>query len=162
MQLQDIPSTFLAALGLPSSFCAVKGPSINFRQISVLLYELLSTFLAAAGPSSNYLCCHWTFQITSMLPLVLSSTSVNFLSHRDTFRQFLSTFCVATGPSINFLCGRGTFCQLSIQPRTFCQLFVPLHNHPSTFHATTGPSFHSRQLSEPPWHFPSTSVDNVS
>ena len=88
-QLQALLSTFPAAVGPFVNFCHLfvrpEHPPLPGCRI---FPQLPSTFRAATGPSTNFLCCH------------------------RTFRRLVSTFCAAAGSSINFTSGRGTFLQL--------------------------------------------------
>ena len=96
------------------------------RQLSVCLWDLLSTFRMFVGPS------------------------INFPSSRKTFRQLLSTFRASAGPPANFLYGRGTVYQLSVRPWDLPSSAVNIlcrQNLPEIFHASTRPSVNFRQHS---------------
>ena len=134
---------------LPSSFCASEGPSVVFHKhfvqlrTSVNLRQLASTFCAAAGPSVHFPCSYRHY--------------VNFPCTRTTFCQLPSTFCASKRPFANFPYGSGAFRQISVWPRTFCQLYL-LRNYPSIFCASTGPSVNFCQFSLSPRDIPSTSI----
>lgn len=52
--LCEIPSTFLVAGTLLSTFHSIKGPSVNFLQLFVWPGDLLSTFCVARRTSVNF------------------------------------------------------------------------------------------------------------
>ena len=118
---------------IPSTFCAVERPSVNFCQLSMPLSHLLST-------SIKFPCTWETFH---QLP--------------STFLQ-----PVDLSNSVNFFCSRQTFCQFSCRWETFHQLrqlSVWLGDLLSTFRATDRSSINLRQLSVPSEDLPSISVN---
>ena len=121
----DIPYDRGTFRHLQSTFCAIAGVSVNFRQHSLRPRDLPSTFHAAADIPPTFL--------ASTHPPELPS-SVNKLRPQN----FLSTSVDLPCICVNFSCGWGTCCQISILP-------VDL---PSTFLASTGlhNSFHFPQL----------------
>ena len=51
----QLPSTFGASMGPTKTFCVAGGISVNFSQLSVRPWDLLSTFRASTRPSVNFL-----------------------------------------------------------------------------------------------------------
>ena len=120
----QLPSTFGASVGPPKTFCAAAGPSVNFSQLSVLPWDLLSTFRASARPSVNFLCIRRIFHQLSVhsrdLPSTFFSTvgpSVNLSQLSMPPWGLRSTFHAAVGLSLNIPCGRRTIRLLFLRPR---------------------------------------------
>ena len=116
-------STFGASVGPPKTFCAAAGPSVNFSQLSVLPWDLLSTFRASARPSVNFLCIRRIFHQLSVhsrdLPSTFFSTvgpSVNLSQLSMPPWGLRSTFHAAVGLSLNIPCGRRTIHLLFLRP----------------------------------------------
>ena len=83
---------------LPSTFCSIVGPSVNFCQLSMQPRDLLST-------SVKYPCGHETFwQFPSTLD-VAKRPSFHFHQLSALLRDLLSAY-------VNFPCSQKTFCQL--------------------------------------------------
>ena len=74
---------------------AASGPSINLRQLSMRLQNLLST-------SVNFPCIHVTFRQLASTFCASVGHSVIFPFIRGTFRQLWSILRVSTVPSVNF------------------------------------------------------------
>ena len=135
---RQLPSTFCASMGPPETFRAAAGPSVNFSQLSVQPWELLSTFRASERPSVNFLCICGIFHQLSVWPRDLSSTFC-------VLPWDLPSTSVNLGPSVNFLCGCGTFRQHSLWPE----------DHPSAFLVSAGLSINFREFSVRQWDFTS-------
>ena len=116
---------------IPSTFCVSAGLSVNLRELYMQPRNLPSTFRATAGPS-----------VTSINICTFSRTSVNIPCDRGTFRYLQSTFWVVAGVSAKFR-------QLCLSPQDLPSTFV---KYP-WFHRNFFQHFlHS-------WDLPSTSVD---
>ena len=91
VRLRDFPSTSLSPRDLPSTFCVSTGPFISFslgsgtsrqvRQLSVHLWDLLST-------SVNFLCVHSTFH------QLLSTFCATLANHKLTHNHVASLVSV--------------------------------------------------------------------
>ena len=127
--LCQLSSTFCASMGPPKTICAAARPSVNFSQLSVWPWDLLSTFRASTRPSVNFLHVRGIFHQLSVQPRDLPST---FFCDRGTFRQPQSTFHASVGPSVNFPCGCGIFVNIPCGWRTIRQLFLRPQHSPST------------------------------
>ena len=144
-------------------------PSVNFSQLSVRPWDLLSAFGASKRPSVNFLCVRGIFHQLSVQPRDIPSTfcaaagpTINFSQIsippwglRSTFRAaagFSVNFCACAGTSVDFrqlMCSRGTFRQLSMFPQGLS----------SAFRMAVGLPVKFRQLSVHPWDLLSTSVN---
>ena len=109
---------------IPSTFRAARRPSVNFRQVFVLLDDLPST-------SVKFLFSQKIIREISVWPGDFSSNSSNFPCGRETSRQLPSNFSAAGRPSVNFR-------QLSLRPDDL-----------STFRAAGRPSINFRAA----WRF---------
>ena len=79
---------------LPSTYCAVGRPSINFRQLFLHPGELLSNSISF--PYNQTFCQHFVWLRG------LPSTSINFPCGPQIIRLFPSTICAARRHSVNF------------------------------------------------------------
>ena len=153
----DLPSTFINFLSVRGKhFVRKLDLLLNFRQLSVWLWDLPSIFCASAIPSVRF--CLLSANIRgTMHPLSVRSQDhpsnirmstgpfVNFHQLSVHPRDIPSTcvnFCASAGHSVNFLCIHGTFSQpasagpcvkVSCISRTFSHLQY-------TFRVAVGPS----------------------
>ena len=146
----------------PLSFLVAGRNSMNFRQLSVLPEDLLSTFHVALRPSANFRNLFvwlgdllWTFanfcmarrpsfkfRHLSVQPGDLSFTSVNFLCGHETSRKLPSYLGAVGRPFVNFrqfLCGwnrsgQKRFRQHSLRSGALPPTFVNIPYNPKTFH----------------------------
>ena len=116
---RDVPSTYVNFPCSSEIFNVAAGHSINFRHISLVLWDLPSTFSASVGPFLNF--CQ-----LSVRPQYLPSTSVNFLCTCGIFRK--QSARPQNLPSAS--------AGLTVNLR---QLFVRPVDFPSTFLASAGP-----------------------
>ena len=134
--------TFCASMGPPETFRAAAGPSVNFSQLSVRPWDLLSAFRAYERPSANFLCVRGIFHQLFVQPRDIPSTfcaaagpTINFSQLSMPPLGLRSTFRAAAGLSVNFLCFRRAFHQLSVwqwdfpsSSTTFCTSVGPFVN----------------------------------
>ena len=116
-------------------FYVPAGLSVNFRQLSVQMWDTQGTLSAAAGHSYKLLqlsmqlwyLLQLSMRLRDLLATVraatgLQLTSINFLCISRNFDNIRQIFLAATGPSIYFPCRREALCKVS-----------------STFRAAQGP-----------------------
>ena len=125
---------------LSSTLLESAGLSVNFRQIFVVLQDLLSTFSASEGTFVNF--CQ-----LSVHPQYLPSPSVNFSCTYEIFRKTFVRLLNLPSTLVDFPCICRTYCKLASiyreaggPPANLGQLYVCPWDFLSTFPVAGGPS----------------------